>query len=307
MGNLYYEISRHNVPALTINPGETVKVETEDTFNGLVRTEGDHRDLMKKPYGNPQSGPIHVTGAEKGDTLVVHITKIEARLNQAATDMTYARRGLGEFLGLDIPVNTRVCPVRDRKVWWSPSLSLPYKPMIGTIGCAPDCGAPTTGPAGDYGGNLDLKEVTEGNTIYLPVFVKGALLHLGDAHAAQGHGELCGTALEMPATVTMTIDLLKGKTITRPRIRSPDEIMCVAAGRPMERSVAQAYSDLIFWMEDEFHVPRWDALSLLTMVGEISVGYYIAGTVAAKVRIEYVEAARKDHYSSLGSSLPYVP
>ena len=126
LGKLYYEISRHNVPALTINPGETVKVETEDTFNGLVRTEGDHRDLMKKPYGNPQSGPIHVTGAEKGDTLVVHITKIEARLNQAATDMTYARRGLGEFLGLDIPVNTRVCPVRDSKVWWSPSFSLPY-------------------------------------------------------------------------------------------------------------------------------------------------------------------------------------
>jgi amidase len=93
--------------------------------------------------------------------------------------------------------------------------------------------------------------------------------------------------------VSMTIDLLKGKTIPRPRIRSKDEIMCVATGRPMERSVAQAYSDLIFWMEDEFKVPRWDALSLLTMVGEISIGYHIAGTVAAKVRIEYIEAARK--------------
>ena len=248
---------------------------------------------MKKPHGNPQSGPIYVNGAEKGDTLVVHINKIEARISQAATDMTYARRGLGEFLGVDIPINTRVCPVRDSHVWWSPTVSLPYKPMIGTIGCAPECGAPTTGPAGDYGGNLDIKEVTEGNTIYLPVYVTGALLHLGDAHATQGHGELCGTALEMPATVTITIDLLKGKTIPRPRIRSPNEIMCIAAGRPMERSVTQAYSDLIFWMEDEFQVPRWDALSLLTMVGEISVGYHRAGTVAAKVRLEYVEAARK--------------
>jgi amidase len=291
LGKLYYEINRRNPPALTIHPGETIKVETEDTFNGLVRKEGDHRDLLKKPQGNPQSGPIYVEGAEKGDTLVVHIEKIEARIDQSATDMTWAILGLGEFLGLDIPINTRICPVRDSKVWWSPTVPLPYQPMIGTIGCAPEFGAPTAGPAGDYGGNMDIKEVTEGNTVYLPVYVDGALLHLGDAHAAQGDGELCGTALEMPATVTMTIDLLKGKTIPRPRIRSKEEIMCVATGRPMERSIAQAYSDLIFWMEEEFNVPRWDALSLLTMVGEISVGYHLAGTVAAKVRIEYIKAA----------------
>ncbi len=292
LGHLYYEISRQNPPALTIQPGDTIKVETEDTFNGLVRKAGDHRDLRKKPQGNPQSGPIYVEGAAKGDTLVVHIQTIDARIHQAATDMTWARRGLGEFLGLEIPVNTRICPVRENTVWWSPTVPLPYHPMIGTIGCAPEFGAPTTGPAGDYGGNMDIKEVTEGNTLYLPVYVDGALLHLGDAHAAQGEGELCGTALEMPATVTMTIDLLKGKTIPRPRIRSKDEIMCVATGRPMERSVAQAYADLIGWMEEEFNVPRWDALSLLTMVGEISVGYHVAGTVAAKVRLQYLEAAR---------------
>lgn len=194
LGKLYYEISRHNPPALSIHPGETVRVETEDTFNGLVRREGDYRDLQKKPQGNPQSGPIWVEGAEKGDVLAVHIKQIEARLGQAATDMTWARRGLGEFLGLDIPVNTRVCPVRNGKVWWRPSVPLPYEPMIGTIGCAPAFGAPTTSPAGDYGGNMDIKEVTEGNTVYLPVYVEGALLHLGDAHAAQGAGELCATA-----------------------------------------------------------------------------------------------------------------
>ena len=231
LGKLYYEISRHNPPALSIRPGERVRIETEDTFNGLVRVEGDRRDLAKKPQGNPQSGPIWSEGAEKGDTLAVHVETIEARIGQAANDMTWARRGLAEFLGHNIPVNTRIAPVRDGKVWWSPSVALPYRPMIGTIGCAPDFGSPTTSPAGDYGGNMDLKEITDGNTVYLPVYVDGALLHLGDAHAAQGDGELCGTALEMPATVTMTIDLLKGRTIPRPRIRSKDEIMGVATGR----------------------------------------------------------------------------
>ena len=138
---------------------------------------------------------------------------------------------------------------------------------------------------------MDLKEVSEGNTLYLPISVPGALLHLGDVHAAQGDGEVCGTALEMPATVTIKIDLIKNKTIERPRIKSRDHIMCVATGNPMERSVARAYSDLFIWMEEDFGVDRWDAYSLCTQAGEISVGYFLIGTVATKIRIQYVEQA----------------
>ena len=292
LGKLYYEISRHNPPALTIAPGETVAVETEDAFSGQIRQEGDRRDTVRFPYGNPQSGPIYVEGAEPGDSLAVHIEKIEARLGQAAT-RTAGPGGLGEYLGLDVPHGTRICPVRDGKVWWSPNLGIPYAPMVGVMGTAPDMGVPTTGPAGPHGGNMDIKEVTEGNTLYLPVFVSGALLHVGDVHAAQGDGELCGTALEMPATVTIRVDLLKGKTISRPRIRSPEEMMAVATGTPMERSVARAYADLILWMEEEYGVPRWDGYNLCTHVGRISVGYYMIGTVAAKIRTGYVEAAAK--------------
>jgi len=152
-------------------------------------------------------------------------------------------------------------------------------------------GVPTTLPAGPWGGNMDIKEVTEGNTVYLPVYVPGALLHLGDAHAAQGDGELCTTAFEMPATIVIKIDLIKGKTMNRPRIRSSEEIMTVATGRPMELSVAQAYADLVLWMEKEYGVPRWDGVNLCTQVGSISVGFFFLGTVAAKIRMEYVEAA----------------
>ena len=291
LGNLYYEISRHNPPAIYVNPGETISVETQDTFNGLVKKQGDHRNIKKKPYGNPQSGPIYINGADKGDTLAVHIQKIDARIGQAVNDMSWGRNGMAEFLGTDVPRATRICPVKDGKVWWSPRVGLPYSPMIGTIGTAPAIGVPTTGPAGPYGGNMDLKEVSEGNTLYLPISVPGALLHLGDVHAAQGDGEVCGTALEMPATVTIKIDLIKNKTIERPRIKSRDHIMCIATGNPMERSVARAYSDLFIWMEEDFGVDRWDAYSLCTQVGEISVGYFLIGTVDTKIRIQYVEQA----------------
>lgn len=290
LGKLYYEISRHNPPATSIKPGETISVETEDTFNGLIRKKGDHRDTKKKPYGNPQSGPIYVDGAEKNDTLAIRIEKIEPRIGQSANDMSWGRNGMAEFIGHDVPRATRICPIRDDKVWWSPEVVLPYSPMIGTIGTAPEKGSPTTSPAGPYGGNMDIREVTVGNTLYLPVSVPGALLHLGDVHAAQGHGEVCGTALEMPAIVTINVDLIKGKLIKRPRIRSRKEIMCVATGNPMERSIAQAYADLLIWME-ELGMNRWDAYSLCTQVGEISVGYFLIGTVAAKIRLEYVKKA----------------
>lgn len=292
LGKLYYEISRHNPPALTIQPGETVSVETEDAFSGQVRKEGDKRDRQKMPYGNPQSGPICIDGAEKGDTLAIHIEKIEARIGQAATHISGATR-LATYLGMDMPDGTRICPIRDDKIWWSDRLAVPYAPMIGTIGTAPEMGVPTTGPAGAWGGNMDIKEVTEGNILYLPVYVPGALLHLGDAHAAQGDGELCTTAFEMPATIVIKVDLIKGKTIPGPRIRSPKEIMTVATGRPMELSVAQAYANLILWMEQEYGVPRWDGVNLCTQVGSISMGFLFIGTVAAKIQMEYVKAAAR--------------
>jgi len=292
LGNLYYEISRHNPPALTIESGETVSIETEDAFSGQIRKKGDRRDTVKDPYGNPQSGPIEIKEAAPGDTLSVHIEKIEARLGQAAT-RTGSARIIGEFIGLDPPHGTRICPVKDGKIWWSPNLAIPYAPMIGTIGCAPAMGVPTTGPAGDYGGNIDIKEVTEGNTLFLPVYIPGALLHLGDVHAAQGDGEVCTTALEMPATVTITVTLIKGKAIPRPRIRSSEEMMAIATGNPMERSIARAYADLILWMEEDYGISRWDGYNLCTQVGTLSIGYFFIGTVAAQIRTEYVEAAAR--------------
>ena len=101
---------------------------------------------------------------------------------------------------------------------------------------------------------MDIVETCPGNTVYLPVFVPGGFLYLGDAHAAMGHGELSATGLEMPAETTITVDLRKGKRLPGPRIESPDEIMTVVSGCPMERSIAQAYAQLILWMEAELRL-----------------------------------------------------
>ena len=287
LGPLYYEFSRHNEPRLRIESGETVLVETEDAFSGQIRTNDDRRDKTKNPYGNPQTGPIWIEDAEPGDSLAVHIKEIRPSLGQCAT-RTSDPRQLSEWLGTDCPHGTHVCPIRDGQIHWSDQITIPYRPMLGCIGTAPDTGVPTTGPAGPHGGNMDIIETGPGNTVFLPVYVPGAYLYLGDAHAAMGHGELSASGLEMPSETVITVDLLKGKKLPAPRIESPTEIMSIATGCPMERSIAQAYAWLIAWMEADFGWDRWRAYDLLTHAGQISVGYYAIGTVAAKIEKRYL-------------------
>lgn len=287
IGPLYYEFSRHHEPRLRIRSGESVVVASEDALSGQIRTNDDRRDKVKIPYSNPMTGPIAVDGAEPGDSLAVTIHEIRPTRGQCAT-RTADPKQLCEWLGTDCPHGTHVCPIRDGVIYWSDTLTIPYAPMIGCMGTAPDWGCPTTAPAGPHGGNMDIVEVAPGNTIHLPVFVKDGLLYLGDLHAAMGHGELSATGLEMAGETTITVDLIKRTRLAWPRIESIDEIMTVVSGPPMERSIAQAYAQLILWMEAGFGWDRWRAYDLLTHVGRISVGYYGIGTVAAKIEKRYL-------------------
>ena len=284
---LNYEFSRHLEPRVHIEPGETLIVAAEDALSGQIRTNTDHRDKSKMPHSNPVAGPIFVRGAEPGDCLTVHIQQIEPRDGQAAT-YTGAPKQLSEWLGTDVPSGAHVCPIQDGVIYWNDKITIPYEPMLGCVATAPDWGVPTTNPAGPHGGNLDLVEVCPGNTVSLPVFVKGALLYLGDAHAAMGHGELSGTGLEMASETTIMVDLVQGKSLAGPRIDSPSEIMTVATGRSMERSIAESYARLILWMEEDYGWDRWKAYDILTHVGRISVGYYDIGTVATKIEKRYL-------------------
>lgn len=287
IGPLYYEFSRHNEPRIRIESGETLLVQTEDAFSGQIRTNDDRRDKTEVPNSNPQTGPIWIEQAKPGDTLAVKILSIEASLGQCAT-RTSDPKQLGEWLGEDCPHGTHIAKISDDMIHWSDQVKIPYAPMLGCIGTAPAEGVPTTGPAGLHGGNMDIVETSPGSTVFLPVFVDGGLLYLGDAHAAMGHGELSASGLEMASNTVICVELLKDQVIPGPRIESPTEIMTIATGCPMERSIAQGYAWLSLWMEEEFGWNRWRAFDLLTHVGKISVGYYGIGTVATKIEKRYV-------------------
>ncbi len=285
---LIYEFSRHNEPRARVAPGQQLLVESEDALSGQIRIPGDVRDKSKMPWSNPVAGPICVEGAEPGDALAVRIDDIRPRDGQCATYTGHPRL-LTEWLGDDVPPGAHVCPIRDGRIHWSDEITIPLAPMLGCIGTSPAWGVPSSVPAGPHGGNMDIIETAPGATVVLPVFVEGALLYLGDAHAAMGHGELSATGLEMAAETTITIELRKNLPLPGPRIEAPDEIMTVATGAPMEHAVAEAYARLIQWLESDYGWNRWKAYDLLTHVGRISVGYYGIGTVAAKIERKYLQ------------------
>ena len=287
---LLYEFSRHTAPRAEIESGTTLIVESEDALSGQLRFPADRRDKKAMPWSNPVNGPIVVRDAQPGDALAVHIISIEPLIGQCAT-YTGPPRMLSEWLGSDVPPGTRICPIRDGQIAWSDTVSIPYAPMLGCLGTAPDWGVPSTAPAGNYGGNMDLLEVCPGNIVYLPVFVPGGYLYLGDAHAAQGHGELSATALEMPARTTIRVELIKSASLLSPRIVSPTELISVAVALPIERAIAESYAKLILWLEADYGWNRWQAYDLLTQVGQLSIGYYTTGAVAAKVALRYATAS----------------
>lgn len=290
---LSFTIGPFNEPRLRVKPGETIVVETEDAFIGMIRKPGDWKDNSKVPWGNPVSGPIYVEGAEKGDTILVEVREIKPLIGQGATRVAALGILSGvvspeQFLKTELSRKVWICPIKGEFVHWKEGMALPYKPMIGTIGTAPEGQAFSTGIAGPHGGNLDLTDVCPGNRLYLPVFVEGALLHIGDVHALQGDGELCGTAIEMPAESTITIDLVKGKSIGWPRIESDKYIMAVGVARPLEDAIRIAFSQLILWLEDEYGFDALDAYNLCTHVAEIGVGYYLQSSVVARFPKKYL-------------------
>lgn len=287
LGPLQYEFSRLLEPRIRIQPGERLVVEAEDALSGQIRKETDRRDKTKVPFSNPVNGPIYVEGAEPGDALAVTIHSIKPLIPQCCTYVASVGR-LTEWLGDDCPYFSRICPIKDDVIHFGDGVTIPYAPMLGCIGTAPAWGVPTTGPAGPYGGNMDIIETAPGSTIYLPVFVPGGFLFLGDAHAAMGHGELSATGLELASVSDITVNLVKNKKLACPRIESATEIMTIVSGSPAERSAAEAFARLILWLEENFGWTRWKAYDLLTHVARTSMGYYGIGTTGVKVEKKYL-------------------
>jgi acetamidase/formamidase len=273
----YREFSARNKPVLTIAPGDTIVTTTVDA--GGTDAKGVTRVLG----GNPQTGPFYVEGAMPGDTLVVRLIRVRLNRDWAISDDAIVPRALDS--GLAVKMKDLGSSVR-----WHLDLAkgvattekpgehlgrytVPLRPMLGCIGVAPGIvrAAPPTGDSGDWGGNMDFNETIEGATVYLPVRNPGALLYVGDGHAAQGDGELNGNALETSLDVTITVDLIAGKSVPGPRVESPTHIIAMGLDGSLDGAFRLATSNMAAWLADDYKLTPSETAQVMGTASEYRV------------------------------------
>lgn len=297
-GTYHFTIGPYTDPVLSIRPGDRVVVQTRDAFDSKIKTARDMPSkVLTMPFVNPQNGPIVVEGAEKGDVLAVYIETMAPRGdNPRGTCAMIPQFGalsgtsLTALLADSLPEIVRKIDVDEDGVYWSPRVTLPYRPHIGTLSCSPEIDSINTLTPDAHGGNMDLPDMGPGSITYLPVRTPGGRLFIGDAHACQGDGEVCGTAVEYPSTTTIHVDLIKGWALDWPRLENEQIVMAIGSARPLEDAARIAYKELVLWMEAEFGYDRWDAYMMLSQCGKVRLGNFVDPkyTVGAGIEKKYL-------------------
>jgi acetamidase/formamidase len=297
-GIFHYTIGPYSEPVMVIKPGDRVIVDTRDAFEGKIVTEQDLPSAkLRVPFLNPQNGPIMIEGAEKGDVVAVHIESMLPRgANPRGTCCLIPQ--FGALTGTDftallndsLPEITRKIDIDENGVYWSKRVTLPYKPHIGTLSLSPEIDSINSLTPDNHGGNMDVPDMGPGSITYLPVRSPGARLFIGDAHACQGDGEVCGTAVEYASRTTIHVDLIKSWQIDWPRLETEDKIMVIGSARPLEDATRIAYRELVLWMAKEYGYDKWDAYMMLSQIGKVRLGNFVDPkySVAAGVEKKYL-------------------
>lgn len=267
-------------PIATVKPGEVVEIETWDCYANAVNQDQTLKDLVEKGImlcKNPITGPIYIEDSEPGDVLVVEI--IDIKLPQIGITAIPSTGGGLKDLFKELAYTTKFLKIENGKVVYQTNdrnyLEIEAKPFIGTIGLAPSAGPVSSLVPGRHGGNMDVADVCIGNKIFLPVAVEGAFFGLGDVHAVQGDGEICGTAAEVSSTVTLKFGLIKNKRIEWPRIESPEEIMVVCSSNLLEEAIRFSMMELIRWLCEDYGFEQIDAYMLLSLTARVRLAQIV--------------------------------
>ena len=271
MKDVVFKADKSNPPVLTIESGETVTFECRDAFNQVIKQPEDLPINFDMEHINPATGPVFIKGAEPGDTLEVHILKIDLADQGACCIIP----NFG-FLAPEYPEPwTRIIPIKDGHAIFSDKVKIPIDPFPGTIIVAPAEGAHGTLIPKEYGGNMDSKACRVGTIVYLPIFVEGALFAVGDVHAVQGDGEVCGTAVEIDADVTIKLVVNKKKKIVRPHYETKDYYMTTAWGETTDDAAKIALRDMIDWLVAEKGLTREEAYALCSCTVDLRVSQFV--------------------------------
>lgn len=286
-------------PVLTIDPGDEVVVETWSHWAGQVRpgtTIADVLTLREQAPLGPHSitGPIEVRGAQPGDVLRVDVGELrpgEWGFNLALP----APHGRGVLAHRFPDGSLRHLQLdRDRMTTeLLPGVRIPLNPFLGIMGVAPDDDGPHSSvPPGAFGGNLDLRDLVEGTSLFLPVFRNGALFYAGDAHAAQGDGEVNQTAIETSMErARLRFDLRSASdNVGLPRVpwvETPTHLVALGLDEDLDLAVAQAVDALVTHVAVRFEVPEIDAYALASLAADVEVTQAVNRVKGAHARLPW--------------------
>jgi acetamidase/formamidase len=218
------------------------------------------------------SGPIAVAGAMPGDVLAVHVLEAKPRVPYGVNSMRLNRGGLPDEFTLN---RSMVIPFDlDRQVAkFSERIEVPLAPFFGIMATGParSLGKLTSVPPGAYGGNIDVKDLTAGSTLYLPVHVPEALFMVGDGHAAQGDGEVDLTAIETSLTGTFRLELIKNRPLAWPRAETPTHWITLGLNENLEEAMKMAIRECVKFLHEEKGLTRVDAYALASIAVDFEV------------------------------------
>jgi acetamidase/formamidase len=270
--NTHNKFSRAIPPVLRVSSGAVVELFTKEATDGQLDIDSTAADLATLDFDliHALTGPIHVEGAMPGDVLAVTFYEIEL----GSWGWNAHMPGFGFLAGdFDEPyLKTWSFAPGQTHVEFGPGVSIPLQPFPGVVGVAPDTDEMlSTIPPRANGGNMDNKYITIGTTVYLPVLVEGALLSIGDTHAVQGDGEVCGTAIEAPMRLVLETQVVKGRSIQEPQYETDDYYAVTGFAETIDEAARKATRFMIDYLESEHGMAREDAYALASLAGDLKI------------------------------------
>jgi acetamidase/formamidase len=259
-------------PVLTVPSGAVIEAFTEEASDQQLTPDSKEEDLINISFDpiHPLTGPVYVEGAEPGDILAVTLHEIEVGdwgWNAIFPGFGYL---VEEFE--DPRLKTFAINPGDAAIEFASGVSIPLKPFPGVMGVAPATDSLlSTIPPRANGGNMDNPYLTQGTTVYFPVFVEGGLFSIGDTHAVQGLGEVCGTAIEAPMRIVYEIELIKGKSIPEPQYESDTYYAVTAYGSSLDVAAKKATSYMIDHLVQEKGLSKEDAYMICSLAGDLHI------------------------------------
>lgn len=279
--NVIFNMNSENKPIVKYKSGDIIEFETMDCFSESIKNKEDLLSEINWECVNPATGPVYIEGSEEGDVLKVDI--LEIKIEDKGVVIAFPGAGaLGDKVKKEENI---IVEIKDNKGYFE-GMEFDLNPMIGVIGTAPKEDKISTGTPYNHGGNMDCKMIKQGVSLYLPVNTKGALLALGDLHAAMGDGEIMGSGVEVSGKVKVKVEVIKDFKYSTPLIETEDKIITIASRDTMEEASKKAIENMADIIIDKKNISLNKAGMIMSILADLKVCQIVDPKMTMRMELE---------------------